>query len=135
MTASVTSLRTDTGRTAIDRVDESTNHDSATVTVILHWDGSDHVGEAAGPPSATLRPLLVARATLKALSSAGTREFEAIEASTTETAEVLVAVVAVDDPLLTNPLIGTAVMPDDNSQLGFARATLDAINRRIDLSR
>lgn len=133
MTASVTSLRTETARTAIERVDESTSHDSAAVTVILHWDGSDHVGEAAGPPSAALRPLLVARATLRALSSAGVREFEAIEASTTETAGVLVAVVAAADPLLTNPLIGTAVMPDDNAQLGFARATLDAINRRIEL--
>ena len=130
MTASITSLRIDTGRTAIDRVDESTSIDSATVTVLLHQGGADHVGEAAGLPSAALRPLLVVRATLSALASAGGAEFEAIEASTTETAEVLVAVVAVDDPSIPNPLIGTAVMPDDNSQLGFARATLDAVNRR-----
>ena len=132
MTASVTSLRADTVRTAIDRVDESTNNEGATVTVVLHWEGSDHAGEAAGSPSAALRPLLVARATLRALSNVGTRDFEAIEASTTETAGVLIALVAVADPSLTNPLIGTAVMPDDNAQLGFARATLDAINRRIE---
>jgi len=135
MTASITALRTDTGRTAIDRVDESTSHDGAAVTVVLHWDGADHIGEVVGPPSAALRPLMVARATLQALWSAGGREFEAIEASTTVTAGVVVAVVAVADPLLTTPIIGTAVMPDDNAQLGFARATLDAINRRIDSHR
>ncbi|MEE9581975.1 MAG: hypothetical protein V3W36_03450 [Acidimicrobiia bacterium] len=133
MTASISSIRTDTPRSAIDRVDESTSDDSAAVTVVLHWDGADHVGEAAGPPGATVRPLLVARATLDALTSAGNREFEAIEASVTETASVSIALVAVSDPLLTNPLIGTAVMPDNNEQLGFARATLDAVNRRIDV--
>ena len=133
MTASVSSIRTDTQRSAIDRVDESTSDDSAVVTVVLHWDGSDHVGEATGPPAAGIRPLLVARATLNALASAGSREFEAIEASVTETASVSIALVAVSDPLLANPLIGTAVMPDDNAQLGFARATLDAVNRRIEV--
>jgi len=133
MTASISSIRTDSPRSAIDRVDESTSDDSAAVTVVLHWDGADHVGEASGPPGAAVRPLLVARATLKALTSGGSREFEAIEASVTETAGTSVALVAVSDPLLTNPLIGTAVMPDDNEQLGFARATLDAVNRQLEV--
>lgn len=133
MTASITSLRTETRRSEIDRVDETTSDASAAVTVVLHWDGADHVGEATGPPAAAIRPLLVAQATLRALTSAGSREFEAIEASVTETASVSIALVAVSDPLLTNPLIGTAVMPDDNEQLGFARATLDAVNRRIEV--
>ena len=43
-----------------------------------------------------------------------------------------VALVSVEDPKLDQPLVGAAVMPDDNLQLGFARATLDAVNRRID---
>ena len=133
MTASVTTLRTDMARSAIDRVDESTNSDAAAVTVVLHWDGADHVGEASGPPASARRPMLIAEATLEALESAGSRGFEAVEASTTQTAGVLVAVVAVADPQITTPLIGTAVMPDDNAQLGFARATLDAVNRRAEL--
>jgi len=77
--------------------------------------------------------MLIAEATLDALESAGSRGFEAVEASTTTTAGVLVAVVAVTDPQVSTPLIGTAVMPDDNSQLGFARAALDAVNRRAEL--
>jgi hypothetical protein len=75
---------------------------------------------------------LVAHATLAALQEAGLREFYAIEANVTDTAATQVALVAVEDPELDQPLIGTAVMPDDNTQLGFARATLDAVNRRIE---
>ncbi len=66
------------------------------------------------------------------MQRAGLREFYAIEATVTEPAGTQVALVAVEDPELEDPLIGTAVMPDDNRQLGFARATLDAVNRRID---
>ena len=132
MTASVTSLRVETPRTNIDRVDESTSPDRAEVSVTLHWDGSDHTGQASGPPTASFRALLVAHATLAALQQAGLREFYAIEAKVTETADTEVALVAIEDPTLDQPLIGTAVMPDDNFQLGFARATLDAVNRRIE---
>lgn len=132
MTASVTSLRTETPRTAIRLVDESTTDDAAAVVVTLHWDGSDHVGESSGPPAAAHRPLLVAQATLRALEEAGMRHFEAIEATVTGTAGVAVAIVAVEDPILGKPLIGTAVISDDVAQVAFARAALDAVNRRVD---
>jgi len=132
MTASVTTLRVETPRTNIDRVEETTSSDRAEVSVTLHWDGADHTGVASGPPTSGFRALLVAHATLAALQEAGLREFYAVEANTTETAGTRVALVAVEDPRLDQPLIGTAVMPDDNVQLGFARATLDAINRRLD---
>lgn len=132
MTASVTSIRTESARTAIDRVDESTSINRAEVAVTLHWDGEDHIGEASGTPGAEQRPLLVAQATLHALMAAGLREFVAIEASVTEAADAQIALVAVKDALLTQPLVGTAVIPEGNVQLGFARATLDAVNRRVD---
>ena len=132
MTASVTSLRVETPRTSIDSVHESTDSDHAEVHVSLHWDGRNHTGQSSGPPMAAGRPMLIAQATLAALQEAGMREFHAIDASITHTAGIQVALVAVRDALLTQPLIGTAVMPDDNMQLGFARATLDAVNRRIE---
>lgn len=132
MAASVTTLRTETVRTSIDRVDETTTDDRAEVVVTLHWDGADHAGSAAGLPSARLRPLLVAQATLAALRQAGLRDFEALEVSTTQAAGQTVAVVAVEDPLLTQPLVGTAVASEDALQMAFARATLDAVNRRLD---
>jgi hypothetical protein len=131
MTASVTSLRAETARLSIDRVDESTSDHRADVTVTLHWDGTDHTGDASGSPAAAHRPLLVAEATLRAIAGAGIREFTAIEAHVTQAAGSEVALVAVDDPLLTQPLIGTAVIASGNYQLGFAKAALDAVNRRI----
>jgi hypothetical protein len=131
MTASVTSLRADTARLSISRVDESTSDHRADVSVTLHWDGADHTGDASGSPAAAHRPLLVAEATLRAISEAGIRDFTAIEAHATKAAGSEVALVAVEDPLLTQPLIGTAVIPAGNVQLGFARAALDAVNRRI----
>ena len=133
MTASVTSIRTESPRTAIERVDESTTADGAAVTVVIHWDGSDHVGEAVGSAASGQRAVLVARATLMALADAGSKEFDVVEATTTNAGGATVALVAVVDPDLTMPLIGTAVMPDDNAQLGFAKATLDAVNRRAEL--
>lgn len=131
MTASVTSLRADTARLSISRVDESTSDHRADVSVTLHWDGTDHTGEASGSPASPNRPLLVAEATLRAIADAGIREFAAIEANVTKAAGSDVALVAVEDPLLNQPLIGTAVIPAGNVQLGFARAALDAVNRRI----
>jgi len=131
MTASVTSLRADTARLAIERVDESTSDHRADVSVTLQWDGAEHTGEASGSPSAPNRPLLVAEATLRAIAGGGIREFTAIEATVTKAADADVALVAVEDPLLTQPLIGTSVIPAGNVQLGFAKAALDAVNRRI----
>lgn len=132
MTASVTSLRTDSARTAINRVDESTSINRAEVAVTIHWDGADYTGETSGVPASSQRPLLVAQATLHAVMAAGLRECVAIEASITHAAGTEIALVAVEDPLLTQPLIGTAVIGDGNTQLGFARATLDAVNRRVE---
>ena len=131
MTASVTSLRADTARLSIDRVDESTSDHRADVSVTLHWDGAAHTGETSGSPASANRPLLVAEATLRAISDAGVRDFTAIEAHVTKVAGSEVALVAIEDPLLTQPLIGTAVIPAGNHQLAFAMAALDAVNRRI----
>lgn len=131
MTASVTSLRADTARLAIERVDESTSDHQADVSVTLRWDGNDHTGDSTGSPAAANRPLLVAEATLRAISSTGIREFTTIEASVTQVSESEVALVAVEDPLLTEPLIGTAVITAGNVQLAFAKAALDAVNRRV----
>ena len=73
----------------------------------------------------------MAEASLRAIAGAGIREFTAIEASVTSAAGSEVAIVAVEDPLLEQPLIGTAVIPAGNIQLGFARAALDAVNHRL----
>ncbi len=133
MTASVTSLRADTAQLSIGRVDESTIDNRADLSVTLHWDGTDHTGDASGSPAVDQRPLLVLQATMRAITDIGIREFTAIEATTTTTAGADVALVSVDDPLLTQPLIGTSIITTGNIQLAFVKAALDAVNRRIEM--
>lgn len=131
MTASVTTLRTETARISLVRIDEKTEEHRAEVQVILHWDGDDHVGESAGDPAAGIRPRLVAAATLRAVELIDDFEFRLVDASTTRSGGSDIALVIVHDPEGTRPLVGTAVVDEDNRQVAFAKATLDAVNRRI----
>lgn len=130
MTATVTNLRVETARLALLRVDESTEERRATVTVTLAFEGEEHVGTAFGAPADSLRAGLVASATLDAIGFIEDA-FELIDTAATFAGGVDVAMVVVSDPEGRRPLIGTAAMDDDNRQLAYAKATLDAINRRI----
>jgi len=131
MTASVTPLRTDTSRVSLLRVDESTEEHRAEVQVILQWEGEQHVGESGGDPGAGSRPRLVAAATLRAIESMDDFEYRLVDASTTRSGGSDIALVVVAEPDIERPLVGTAVVDDDNRQVAFARATLDAVNRRF----
>ena len=131
MTASVTTLRTDTARVSLLRVDESKEEHRAEVTVTLHWEGEQHVGESAGDPGAGNRPRLVAAATLRAIESFGDGEYRLVDASTTRSGDSDIALVTVAEEHGDRPLVGTAVIDDDNHQVAFARATLDSVNRRL----
>ncbi len=133
MTASVTSLRIETARLALLRVEESTDERRAEVRVTLAWEGKEHVGTAAGPPADSERPALVAAATLDALSFVDD-EFHLIDTTTSFAGGMDVALVLVLDPDQDRPLVGTAVLDDDNRQVAFAKAALDAVNRRISQS-
>ena len=131
MTASVTTLRTETARVSLLRVDESTEEHRAEVTVTLNWDGDQHVGESAGDPAAGHRPRLVAAATLRAIESLGDGDYRLVDASTTRSGDSDIALVTVAEEHSDRPLVGTAVIDADNHQVAFARATLDAVNRRL----
>jgi len=131
MTASVTTLRTDTARVSLLRVDESTEEHRAEVKVTLQWDGQQHIGESAGDPAAAFRARLVAAATLRAIETVIDDEYRLVDASTTRSGDSDIALVSVAEEDSDRPLVGTAVIDDDNLQLAFARATLDAVNRRL----
>lgn len=131
MTASVTTLRTDTDRVSLIRVDESTEEHRAEVQVTLQWDGAQHVGESAGDPGAGTRPRLVAAAALRAIESVDGFEYRLVDASTTRSGGSDIALVVVEEHDVERPLVGTAVVDDDNRQMAFAKATLDAVNRRL----
>jgi hypothetical protein len=131
MTASITTLRTDTARVTLLRVDESTEEHRAQVHVFLQWDGEPHVGDSAGDPGAGARPRLVAAATLRAIEAFDDAAFRLVDASTTRSGGSDIALVVVTETDGGRPLVGTAVVDDDNRQVAFAKATLDAVNRRI----
>ncbi len=133
MTASVTNLRLETARLALLRVEESTDERRAEVRVTLAWEGKEHVGTAAGAPADSERSSLVAAATLDALAFIDD-EYRLIDTSTSWAGGLDVAMVVVEDPTGERPLIGTAVLDDDNRQVAFAKAALDAVNRRLSQS-
>jgi len=131
MTASVTNLRVETARLALIRVEESTDEHHAEVRVTLAWEGKEHVGVASGVPADAERPTLVAAATLDALAFIDD-EYRLIDTATSWAGGFDVAMVVVGAPDEDRPLVGTAVLDADNRQVAFAKAALDAVNRRID---
>lgn len=130
MTASVTTLRVETARLTLLRVDESTDERRAEVRVTLAWEGKEHTGTAAGAPADSERPTLVAAATLDALAFIDD-EFRLIDTAGSWAGGFEVAMVVVHDTEDERPLVGTAVLDDDNRQVAYAKATLDAVNRRL----
>ena len=130
MTATVTNLRIETARLALLRVDESTDERRTQVTVTLAFDGDEHEGTASGSPADSVRADLVAAATLDAIGFVD-GAYELIDTAAAFAGGIDVALVVVTDPEGNRPLIGTAALDDDNRQVAYAKATLDAVNRRI----
>jgi len=133
MSATVAVLRIDTPRPALVRVHESTDDDGATVDVSLASPSGTRVGSASGEASASHRPFLVATATLRAIPSDLADEFQVVAATTTASGSDSIAIVIVEAG--TSRLVGSALIEDDNQQIGFARAALDAVNRRLETPR
>ena len=131
MTASVTPLRLETARVALVRVDETTDEQRAEVRVFLQFDGDDHVGIVAGDPASTGRAHLVASATLRAVASVDDEDYRLVDTTTTTSGGASIALVVVEDPDGGRPLVGTAVIDDDNRQVAYAKAALDSVNRRL----
>lgn len=131
MAASITALRADTARMGVVRVDETTHDSHADVSVVVAWDGREHVGEAQGSPSAAARPLLVATATMRALVSATDHAlgFQAVDAGVVERGGLEIAITVVEE--LGEPRTGSAPIRQGNLQMAVVRATLDAVNRRL----
>ncbi|OFW54176.1 MAG: hypothetical protein A2146_03440 [Actinobacteria bacterium RBG_16_67_10] len=131
MTASVTPLRLETARVALIRVDETTDERRAEVRVFLQLEGEEHVGVVVGDPAASARASLVAQATLRAVTSLDDEDYHLVDTSTAQSGGAEIALVVVEDPEGVRPLVGTTVIDDDNRQVAYAKAALDAVNRRL----
>lgn len=134
MAGSVAALQLDAARAALLRVDETTDDTMASVTVTLARHGEQRIGSAEGSPEAALRPSLVAAATLRAVAEDSHR-FTVEAAAIERVGDHRVALVVVQEEGRDRPLTGSALVDVDNHQLGFARATLNAVNRRLQVGR
>jgi hypothetical protein len=131
MTSPVTALHTETVRARLLRVDEMTDENSAEVTVTLDWKGERHVGTASGDPSAIRRASLVATATLRAIDSLADGERAVAATGVATVGGHTIAIVVVDDDATRQTLIGSSLIEEENQQIAFAKASLDATNRSI----
>jgi len=57
--------------------------------------------------------------------------YRLVDASSTRSGGADIALVVVEDPEGERPLVGTAVIDADNRQVAYAKAALDAVNRRL----
>jgi hypothetical protein len=124
----------DKGRSRIRGVSAEVTGVSASARVSLELDGELYEGEAEGPASTTGRRRLVAQATLAAVGKYVHGEFDfaledvAIIALGRE--RVAVSCIILVTPMGEQPLAGSAFARQGENE-SIVRATLDAINRRL----
>ena len=65
------------------------------------------------------------------MASLDDQDYRLVDTSTTRSGGSDIALVVVEDPDGDRPMVGTAVIDEDNRQVAFAKASLDAVNRRL----
>jgi hypothetical protein len=107
--------------------------DESTVVVTLGYEGTAYEGSAQGSPDEEARPRLVSEATLRAVERIlGTEQHFEVEAiATTDLGSVRVAMAQIVAAESRESFVGSAVLREDNPTKAAARATLNAINRRL----
>lgn len=121
-------------RPTLVRLRTTSTQDHTTVSVILTWNGILTEGIAQSPPTASAARFATVSATLSAVSKLIPPEITfAVESlAPVELGELDAAVVLITmtGPAGSQQLTGVSLVTDD-SRAALARATLDAINRRV----
>lgn len=121
-------------RPRIHAINASVSGIVAAASVTLEIDGDMYVGEATAPASQTARERIVAQATLNAVDqyAKGTHSFSLEDVAIVRLGrqDVAVSCVTMISPLGEQSFAGSAVVRQ-NGKDSIARATLDAINRRM----
>jgi hypothetical protein len=127
------SAASDVPRPAMTTVQLRTTNGETEATVIVTLGDDTFQGAATGPGTASVRPRLVARATLDAVRDllGSAAEVEHATIASVGAHSVAVCVVAVVLPRLGQQLLtGSALVRDDEADAA-ARSVLDALNRRL----
>jgi hypothetical protein len=120
-----------TERPALIRIEQDADADEARVVITLGWHDHEYLGEATGSADDAARPRLLGEATLRAVEALAGRTQLALEAiATTDLGDSRVAMAQVEmgDGA---PLVGSAMLREDDPGAAPVRAVLDAINRRL----
>jgi hypothetical protein len=124
----------ESGRPRIRSINHQVTGVKASVTVDLEVESELYVGEAQGAASQTGRARLVAQATLNAIEqyTNGTYSFAVEDVTITQLGRERAAVscIALVTPLGEQTFVGSALVRQ-NEKDAIAKATLDAINRRM----
>ena len=107
--------------------------DLSTVSVTLGYSDVAYEGSASGPSDEERQPRLVAEATLRAVEQilGGDQRFEIEAVATTDLGSVRVAMAQITMADTHESFVGSAVLREDDPSKAAARATLNAINRRL----
>ncbi len=122
-------------RTVLRAVDDHTGTERAAVRVTLTRAGADSVGRAEGGIASVARARLVASATLAALAhlvpAAASFEFDTAQIVTVGRAPIALVTLVRVAPPAEERHVGAAVVRERGDADAFARAVLDATNRRL----
>jgi hypothetical protein len=124
-------------RAAIQRIEETDDGRSTTVTVTLAWEGSTFTGQAMAASGDARRTALTAHATLEAVErmTEGRTDFRLVDVAEAEAGGVDIAIAVIADPgVPDHPLVGSAFRNAADPLAATTAAVLDAINRRATLS-
>jgi len=107
--------------------------DESTVVVTLGFQDGAYEGTAFGSGAAGSRNRLVAEATLRAVEKilGGDHRFDVEAVATTDLGSVRVAMAQVVIAGSRESFVGSAVLREEDPAKAAARATLNAINRRL----
>lgn len=112
---------------------QTSSGETSTVTVTLGYEEEAYAGSASGEGSAGIQARLVAEATLRAVEQilGDNQHFEVEAVATTDLGSVRVAMAQVSMADSRESFVGSAVLREDDPSKAAARATLNAINRRL----
>ena len=107
--------------------------DPSRVVVTLGYEDVPYEGQAHGDIGEEGRPRLVAEATLRAVEQilGGEHRFDVEAIATTDLGSVRVAIAQVVISGSRESFVGSAVLREEDAAKAAARATLNAINRRL----
>ncbi len=121
------------GRAALATIDEHTDGEVTRVRVTLAWNDQAFAGEAGGPAGQEARPRLVGEATLRAAEQLleGHLGFDLMATATTDLGTARVAMAQIGVKGSSEPLVGSALIRQNDPGSATAKAVLDAINRML----